>query len=97
MATYSSLLRDWKTLSASRDINTQAFTTAGIVSMQTSGNQGIIDLAPLASLNPATIEHERRRFCEDATMVGLHITATALDARGTYHYRVTIERADHAG
>lgn len=97
--TYSTMLREWKDLSATRPINTLAFTPAGQLSMMTpaaNAGTGVIDLAPLDTLSAATRDHERRRLVEDAKMVGLHITATAIDARGTYHYRVTIERGAHA-
>ena len=97
MATYSNLLHEWKTLSAGRVISQAAYTVAGIVSLQTDGaDQGIMDLAPLNTISAATREHERRRLVEDAKIVGLHITATAIDERGCFHYRVTIERGSHA-
>ena len=94
--TYSTMLRQWKDLSATRPINQFAYTPAGVLSMMTpaaNAGTGVIDLAPLDTLSAATREHERRRLVEDAKMVGLHITATALDERGAYHYRVRIERA----
>ena len=94
--TYSTMLREWKDLSAARAINQFAYTPAGVLSMMTpaaNAGTGVIDLAPLDTLSAATREHERRRLVEDAKMVGLHITATALDERGAYHYRVRIERA----
>ncbi len=97
--TYNGLLREWKDLSATRPINTLAFTPAGQLSMMTpdaNAATGVIDLAPLDTLSAATREHERRRLVEDAKMVGLHITATAMDERGAYHWRVSIERGPHA-
>ena len=96
--TYNGLLREWKDQSATHAINTCAYTPAGVLSMQTAegGMTGIIDLAPMDGLDPDKREHERRRLVEDAAMVGLHITATAKDAHGAYHYRVTIERGANA-
>ena len=97
--TYSTMLREWKDLSATRPINTCCYTLAGVLSMMTSDANaatGVIDLAPLDTLSAATREHERRRLVEDAKMVGLHITAMALDERGAYHYRVRIERGPNA-
>ena len=93
--TYSTMLRQWKDLSATRPINQLAYTPAGVLSMMTpdaNAATGVIDLAPLDTLSAATREHERRRLVEDCAMIGPHITATALDERGTYHYRVRIER-----
>jgi len=94
--TFNGLLREWKDLSAKRAINRTAFTPAGILSMTTAedGLTGILDLAPLDSLDAARREHERRRLVEDARMVGLHITAAAVDTAGAYHYRVRIERGE---
>ena len=94
--TYATMLRQWKDLSATRPINQFAYTPAGILSLITTGDEGILDLAPLDTLSAATREHERRRLVEDAKMVGLHITATAIDERGAYHWRVRIERGPHA-
>lgn len=99
MATYQGLLHDWKTMSATRPINQLAYTPAGVLSMMTpdaNAATGVIDLAPLETLSAATREHERRRLVEDARMIGLHITATAMDERGAYHYRVRIERGPNA-
>ena len=80
--TYSTMLREWKDLSATRPINRFAYTRAGVLSMMTpdaNADTGVIDLAPIETLSAATREHERRRLVEDAKMVGLHITATAID------------------
>lgn len=97
--TYSTMLREWKDLSAARAINQFAYTPAGVLSMQTAadGLTGIIDLAPLDTLSAATREHERRRLVEDMKMIGIHILATATDERGTTHYRVRLERSAHVG
>ena len=97
--TYSTMLRQWKDLSATRPINQLAYTPAGVLSMMTpdaNAATGVIDLAPLDTLSAATREHERRRLVEDAKMIGLHITATAMDERGAYHWRIRIERGEHA-
>ncbi len=94
MATYSTLLSEWKAQSASHPINASADTIAGKLSMQTNGDQGILDLAPLHNIDAARREHERRRLVEDARMVGLHIVAAAVDTAGGYHYRVRIERGE---
>lgn len=94
--TYNGLLHDWKQQSASHPINAMAYTPAGQLSMQTNGDDGIIDLTPLEHIDAARREHERRRLVEDARMVGLHITAAARDERGTYHFRVRIERGPNA-
>jgi hypothetical protein len=80
--TYNGLLHEWKILSASRAINTMAYTPAGILSMQTTGDQAIIDLAPLESVTPERREFERGLLIRDAAMVGLHLTAEAKDAAG---------------
>jgi hypothetical protein len=96
MANYSGLLHDWKVQSASRVINQVAFTPAGILSMQTNGDQAIIDLAPLDHVGAERREFERGLLMRDAAMVGLHLTAEARDAKGAYHWRATIERAEVA-
>lgn len=96
MATYHGLLHDWKMLSASRAISQYAYTPAGILSMQTSGDAAIIDLAPLDTISAERREHERRRLLQDAAMVGIKITAAAKDYRGAYHWRATIERGEVA-
>lgn len=96
MANYSGLLHDWKTLSASRAINTLAFTCAGVLSMQTTGDQAIIDLAPLDTISAERREFERGLLIRDAAMVGITITAAAKDAKGAYHWRATIERGEVA-
>ena len=62
--TYSTMLREWKDLSATRPINQFAYTPAGVLSMMTpdaNAATGVIDLAPLDTLSAATREHERRR------------------------------------
>lgn len=92
MANYSGLLHDWKVQSASRVINQVAFTPAGILSMQTNGDAAIIDLAPLNTLSAESRAHERGRLIEDAAMIGLRLTAAAVDDHGAYHWRATIER-----
>jgi hypothetical protein len=92
--TFNGILKEWKVLSAARPISMQAYTPAGILSLQTDGDNGILDLAPLHSLDAARREHERRRLVEDARMVGLHIVAAAVDTAGAYHYRVRIERGE---
>ena len=89
---YNGLLHEWKILSAGREINRHAFTPAGILSMQTTGDQAIIDLAPLEHISADRREFERKQLIRDAAMVGLHMTAEAKDAKGAYHWRVTIER-----
>jgi hypothetical protein len=96
MATYHGLLHDWKEQSASHPINAMAYTPAGILSMQTTGDQAIIDLAPLESVTPERREFECGLLIRDAAMVGLHLTAEARDAKGVYHWRATIERAEVA-
>ena len=96
MATYNGLLHDWKEQSASHPINAMAYTPAGVLSMQTNGNQAIIDLAPLDSVTADRLEFERGLLMRDAAMVGLHLTAEARDAKGAYHWRVTIERGEVA-
>jgi len=92
--TYNGILHDWKKLSAARNIDVTAYTPAGILSLQTTGDTGVLDLAPLHTIDAARREHERRRLVEDARMVGLHITATAVDSAGAFHYRVRIERGE---
>ena len=94
MATYHGLLHDWKALSASRPINTMAYTPAGVLSMQTNGDAAIIDLAPLNTLSAESRAHERGRLIEDAAMIGLRLTCAAVDDHGAYHWRATIERAE---
>ena len=96
MATYNGLLHDWKEQSASHPINAMAYTPAGVLSMQTNGNQAIIDLAPLNTLSAERRDHERGRLIEDAAMIGLRLTAAAVDDHGAYHWRATIERAEVA-
>lgn len=96
MATYHGLLHDWKTLSATRAISQSAYTVAGLLSMQTGGDQAIIDLAPLSHVSLSQREFERGRLLEDAAMVGIRITASAQDASGAYHWRATIERGEVA-
>ena len=96
MATYNGLLHDWKEQSASHPINAMAYTPAGVLSMQTNGNQAIIDLAPLDSVTADRLEFERGLLMRDAAMVGLHLTAEARDAKGAYHWRATIERGEVA-
>jgi hypothetical protein len=96
MATYNGLLHDWKEQSASHPINAMAYTPAGVLSMQTNGNQAIIDLAPLNTLSAERRDHERGLLMRDAAMVGLHLTAEAKDAKGAYHWRATIERGEVA-
>jgi hypothetical protein len=92
MATYNGLLSDWKAQSASRPINTLAYTPAGVLSMQTDGDAAIIDLAPLNTLSAERRDHERGLLMRDAAMVGLHLTAEAKDDHGAYHWRAVIER-----
>jgi hypothetical protein len=92
MATYHGLLHDWKEQSASHPINAMAYTPAGILSMQTNGDAAIIDLAPLNTLSAESRAHERGRLIEDAAMIGLRLTAAAVDDHGAYHWRATIER-----
>ena len=94
MATYNGLLSEWKILSATRAINRFSFTPAGIVSLQTTGDQGIMDLAPLDHMDASRIDHERKRLLEDAAMIGIRPTAEAKDQRGAWHWRVTIERRE---
>jgi hypothetical protein len=96
MATYHGLLHDWKQQSASHPINAMAYTPAGILSMQTNGDAAIIDLAPLDHVGAERREFERGLLMRDAAMVGLHLTAEARDAKGAYHWRATIERAEVA-
>ena len=92
MATYNGLLHDWKEQSASHPINAMSYTPAGVLSMQTNGDQAIIDLAPLESVTPERREFERGLLIRDAAMVGLHLTAEAKDDHGAYHWRAVIER-----
>ena len=92
MATYNGLLHDWKEQSASHPINAMAYTPAGVLSMQTNGDQAIIDRAPLNTLSAERRDHERGLLIRDAAMVGLHLTAEAKDDHGAYHWRAVIER-----